>query len=265
MKSLVSMGMRFSRLLVALFAALLVVNSAWAGLFEDDDARKAIIELRQRVETLRNDVDQNQKILKEENAGLVKGLLDMQRQLELLRADMATARGVNEQLSKEMADLQRRLKDDAQVVKALNERLARLEPAKVNIDGVDVMVDPAERRDFDAALVVFRRGDFLAAQNLFVGFLARYPASPYALSALFWLGNAQYATRDYKEAVINFRALIARNAEHPRAPEAVLSVANCQLELKDTKGARKTLADLIKAYPQSEAAVAAKERLAVLK
>jgi len=257
--------MRFSRFLIGSFAALLIVNSAWAGLFEDDDARKAILDLRQRVETLRNDVDQNQKSLKEENAGLVKGLLDMQRQLELLRADMATARGVNEQLSKEMADLQRRMKDDAQVVKTLNERLSRLEPAKVNIDGVDVMVDPAERRDFDAALVVFRRGDFSAAQNLFVGFLARYPVSPYALSALFWLGNAQYATRDYKEAVINFRALIARNAEHPRAPEAVLSVANCQLELKDTKGARKTLTDLIKAYPQSEAAVAAKERLAGLK
>jgi len=265
MKSVAPIGMLFFKFLASFFAALLVVNSSWAGLFEDDDARKAILDLRQRVETIRNDVDQNQKSLKEENSGLVKGLLDMQRQLELLRADLATARGVNEQLSKEMSDLQRRLKDDAQVVTTLDERLARLEPAKVNIDGIDVMVDPAERRDFDAALVVFRRGDFLSAQNLFVGFLARYPTSPYALSALFWLGNAQYATRDYKEAVINFRALIARNAEHPRAPEAVLSVANCQLELKDTKGARKTLADLIKAYPQSEAAVAAKERLAALK
>ena len=50
-----------------------------------------------------------------------------------------------------------------------------------------------------------------------------------------------------------------------RAPEAVLSIANCQIELKDTRAARKTLEDLIKAYPQSEAAVAGKERLARLK
>jgi len=48
-------------------------------------------------------------------------------------------------------------------------------------------------------------------------------------------------------------------------PDAVLSVANCQLELKDSKGARKTLADLVKAYPDSEAAATAKERLATLK
>jgi tol-pal system protein YbgF len=83
--------------------------------------------------------------------------------------------------------------------------------------------------------------------------------------ALFWLGNAQYATRNYKDAMTNFRTLIAKDPEHVRAPEAVLSVANCQLELKDSKGARKTLTDLLKAYPRSEAAVAAKERLATLK
>ena len=82
---------------------------------------------------------------------------------------------------------------------------------------------------------------------------------------MFWLGNAQYATRDYKEAITNFRALISRNPEHVRAPESVLSVANCQLELKDAKGARKTLTDLVKAYPETEAATAAKERLLVLK
>jgi TolA-binding protein len=45
----------------------------------------------------------------------------------------------------------------------------------------------------------------------------------------------------------------------------MLSIANCQVELKDPKTARKTLTDLIKTYPQSEAAVAAKERLLVLK
>ena len=45
----------------------------------------------------------------------------------------------------------------------------------------------------------------------------------------------------------------------------MLSVANCQVELKDIRGARKTLDDLIKAYPQSEAAVTAKDRLTRLK
>ena len=50
-----------------------------------------------------------------------------------------------------------------------------------------------------------------------------------------------------------------------RAPEAMLSIANCQIELKDTRAARATLESLVKTYPQSEAAQAGKERLARLK
>jgi TolA-binding protein len=45
----------------------------------------------------------------------------------------------------------------------------------------------------------------------------------------------------------------------------MLAIANSQAEMKDKVGARKTLDDLIKAYPKSEAAVAGKERLAALK
>ena len=45
----------------------------------------------------------------------------------------------------------------------------------------------------------------------------------------------------------------------------MLSIANCQIELKDTAGARTTLGALIKQYPQSEAAQAGRDRLSKLK
>ena len=128
--------------------------------------------------------------------------------------------------------------------------------------------DPAaatEKQDYDAALAVFRTGDFKGAQTGFASFIKRYPRSGLAPSALFWLGNAQYATRDYKEAIANFRSLLTASPNHARAPEAMLSIANCQIELKDTRAARATLDALIKTYPQSEAAQAGRERLAKLK
>ena len=81
----------------------------------------------------------------------------------------------------------------------------------------------------------------------------------------FWLGNAQYGRREYKEAVGSFRALLASRPEHPKAPEAMLAIANCQVELKDPKGARKTIGELVQAYPKSEAAQAGRERLASIK
>ena len=69
----------------------------------------------------------------------------------------------------------------------------------------------------------------------------------------------------YKEAIVNFKAVLSVAPDHLRAPEAALSIANCQVELKDVRSARKTLEDLIKVYPQSEAAAVAKDRLTKLK
>lgn len=254
--------LKMNRFLLVVLCGSWITTAANAALFEDDEARRAILDLRQRVETLRIETDQARKVSTDEVTALGRSLLDLQRQNELLRVDISMLRGTIENLERALSDSQRLQKDQAQII---GERIGKLEPVKVKNDGVEFLADAGEKRDFEAAHAAFRKGDFVMAQNLFVSFVNRYPASGYGLSAFFWLGNAQYATRDYKEAIVNFRALIAREPEHARASESVLSVANCQLELKDVKGAKKTLTDLVKAYPQSEAAVAAKERLAALK
>ncbi|RYF07979.1 MAG: tol-pal system protein YbgF [Comamonadaceae bacterium] len=243
-------------LAIAMFACW--APASQAALFEDEEARRAILELRQRVDTMQQTTQRSG----EETSQMRRSLLDLQTQIETLRVEQANLRGLNEQLRKDVADLQSRQKDIAQGV---DERLRQFEPAKVSVDGREFQADPAEKRDFEAALAVFRTGKFADAVPLFTSFVRQYPSSGYTPSARFWLGNAQYATRDYKEAINNFRSLLSAAPDHARAPEAALSIANCQIELKDTRAARKTLEDLIKAYPQSEAAAAAKERLSRLK
>ncbi len=247
----------YSRLALAAVLALAGASSQ-AALFEDEEARRAILELRQRVDGL----TQGSQRTGEDTSQTRRSLLDLQAQIESLRAEQAKLRGQNEQLQRDVVELQRRQKDMAQGV---DERLRQFEPVKVNVDGQEFQADPAEKRDFEAALEVFRGGKFAEAGQAFANFIKQNPRSGYLPSARFWLGNAQYATRDYKEAIANFKALLAAAPQHGRAPEAALSIANCQVELKETKGARKTLEDLIKAYPQSEAAAAAKERLVRLK
>jgi tol-pal system protein YbgF len=198
----------------------------------------------------------------DDSSQLRRGLLDLQTQIEALRVEQAKLRGQNEQLLRDVGELQRRQKDIAQGV---DERLRQFEPVKVTVDGMEFQADAAEKRDFEAALAIFRSGKFDEANTAFAGFVRQYPRSGYVPSARFWLGNAQYAAREYKDAIGNFRLLLSGAPGHARAPEAALSIANCQIELKETRAARKTLEDLLKAYPQSEAAVAAKERLSRLK
>jgi tol-pal system protein YbgF len=188
--------------------------------------------------------------------------LELQRQIEVLKQELSASKGKNDELARELAELQRTQKGQQQLLEG---RIKLLEPLSVKQEGAEFLVEPSEKRDFEAGWAAFRKGDFPVAQVLLYGFVNRFPTSGYVSSALFWLANAQYATRDYKEAIDNFRTLITKNPDHPRASEALLSITNCQIELKDTKAARKTLTDLIKNYPQSEAAVAAKERLSGLK
>jgi tol-pal system protein YbgF len=232
----------------ALAAALLCVSlGSQAALFEDDEARKAILDLRQRVEAMRQQTDQR-----------LRSLLDLQNQIEQMRGDLARMTGQNEQLTRTLSDMQSRQT-------SLDDKLKQSEPSKVSVDGREFNADPKEKADFEAALGVFRSGQFAQAQTAFAEFVKRYPQSGYNASALFWLGNAQYATRNYNEAIANFRSMLSLAPDHAKAPEAVLSIANCQIELKDTRAARRTLEDLTKAYPQSEAAQAGRERLSRLR
>jgi len=144
-------------------------------------------------------------------------------------------------------------------------RISKFEPIKIVLDGLEFQADPAEKKEFDSALAVFRPGDFASAQTSMLNFLRRYPTSGYAASSLFWIGNAQYATKDYKESVANFRKLLNIAPQHARAPEAMLAISNCLVELKDIKGAKKAMEDLVSAYPASDAGQTAKDRLARLR
>jgi tol-pal system protein YbgF len=250
-------------------AACMFAGGAQAGLFDDEEARKAILDLRQRIAAsddaskARSDALAAQnKQLADEIAALRRSLLDLNNQIEAMRGDVARQRGAGEQLARDVAELQKGQRDVSQ---SLDDRLRRIEPVKVSLDGREFMADPEEKQSYEAAIATLRSGDFDKATAALTAFQKRYPASGYTNSVRFWLGNALYGKREYKDAIATFRAFVAGAPEHPRAPEALLAIANTQAEMKDTKTARRTIEELVKTYPQSEAAVAGKERLASLK
>ncbi len=243
---------------------------AQAQLFGDDEARKAIIDLRERVEVQRRQTEGRidklgqdlTRMNEEASAPTRRALLDLSNQLDVVRQDQARQRGQYEQLTRDVADWQRQQKD---ALVAFDERLRSLEPLKVSMDGQDFRVTSEEKTTFDAALELVRKAAFEDAARAFAAFVKRYPDSGYQPSAHFWLGNTLYSTSAFKEAVDAYRRMLQLSPGHLRAPEARLAIANCQLELKDSKSAKRTLEELVKAFPQSEAAVSAKDKLARLR
>src|ERR1700752_1119167 len=86
------------------FASMLgTAGTAHAGLFDDDEARPAILELRQRFEVLSEQQKSEQTKHTEQLELLRKSLLDLNSQLELLRGDMAKLRGESEQATREFS------------------------------------------------------------------------------------------------------------------------------------------------------------------
>src|SRR6185295_13657665 len=137
----------------AAMACALFAPVAHAGIFDDDEARRAILDLRKQLEQSNEAQAKRQAELNTQMsdaiAQLKRSLLDLNAQIETLRADNARLRGENEQMTRDVAELQRKSKDLQQGV---DDRMRRLEPQKVSVDGREFMADPEEKRQYEEAM-----------------------------------------------------------------------------------------------------------------
>ncbi|MCL4773376.1 MAG: tol-pal system protein YbgF [Burkholderiaceae bacterium] len=245
-------------------AGLLSVAPGAHALFEDDEARRAILDVRGRVQVLQQQTNEKLDELARRVERLEqgsRGQLELQSQLDALRQEIARLRGQLEVQTHELATLQRQMRDQLATV---DTRIKRFEPVTTQLDGRTVTVDQSEQRSFEAALALFRNGDFRGALTAFQLFQGQYPDSPYMPGALFWIGSSQFALKDYKGAIASHQALIAKYPDNPRVPDALLNLGYAQAESGDRRAARSTLESVIARYPQSQAAPLAKDRLARL-
>lgn len=237
----------------AVIAASSLPALSQAALFDDTEARKAILDLRARVDSLNNRLEG--KADKSTN-------LDLAGQNEQLRLEVARLRGQIEVLANEVANMQRRQKD---FYTDLDSRLRKVEPQRATVDGKEVEIQVGEQKTYDAALAMFKAGDYKNAGATFSNFLRLYPQSGYAGAAHYWLGNTYYAQRDYRNAIAAHQTVINSFPDNPKAPEALLTIASSYVELKDRPSAKKTLEQVVARYPDSPAAQTAQERMAALR
>ncbi|RDU95949.1 tol-pal system protein YbgF [Trinickia dinghuensis] len=232
-------------------ASALVAGPAHAGIFDDDQARQAILDLRAKTDNLTSQLSAAQR-----------SLIDQQGRLDQLNQQIATLRGQNEDLANQVTTLQKQQKDS---YTDLDGRLKKLEPQSETVDGVQGTVQPGETDAFNAASQQFRSGDFKGAAAAFRSFIAKYPQSPYQPTAQYWLGNALYALHDYKGSTAIWQGIVKNYPQHPRAPEALLAIANNQLEQGQKAAARRTLQEIVSQYSGSDVAQTAQQKLAQTK
>ena len=264
---------RFASMASALLLSLQLVSMPARGaLFDDDEARKRIDSLKLRIDQMERSLLQRLDSLEAKTAGVV----DVLRDVEQIKADMATLRGQYDVLAYELEQTQKRQRD---LYQDLDTRLRKLEggpgapgaaEATPPAPGAVAAAPPtgragdasAEQRAYDTALEQFKSSNYSAAAAGFQSFVRTYPKSPLAASALYWAGNAQYAQRDFRGAIATQRQLLSTYPDSQKVPDALLNIATCQIELGEAAPARRTLEEIVSKYPTSEAAGKARQRLA---
>jgi tol-pal system protein YbgF len=254
-------------LLCALLAAL-PGAPAHAALFSDDEARKAILELRdsladsdrkqqERIDALNKRIDE----LANRIDAMQHGQLESANRADASDTDVAKLRGAVEEMHNDVLNAQKRERDR---YAEIDTRLRKLEPADISVDGHSATVGRDEQAAYDVAVAQFRSNDFRSAIHALDAFVARYPQSIYAPAAQFWLGSSYYAVKDFPSAILAQQSLLEHFPDSPRVPEALLNLAASQVELNDRKSARTTLTRITKDYPNTDQARLAQERLASL-
>jgi tol-pal system protein YbgF len=219
-------------------AVFFILPAPALAILSDDEARKAILDLRKTLASTQ---------------------LELQGQIERLKSENAQLRGQIESLQRQSEELITSQKTN---YKDLDARLSKFEPQTLEIEGVTGTIQPGEKAAYDEALAAFQAGQLKKADAGFTGFVRKYNASPYLPLALYWLGNTKYALKEYPGAITQLQTLIKTYPKHPRIPAAMLTLGNCQLESGNKTAARKTYGDLIAAYPDSEVAAEARQMLA---
>lgn len=207
-----------------LAGSMLVSTSANA--FADDDARKAIVELRQQIKTMQ---EANQR-----------ARIQLADQIEALEHEVMRLRGDMEQLGRPGGA----------------NGGARAPDAKSE--------DPREQAAFDQSMESFRKGQYKETIDTLMAFMTLYPDSKLAPTALFYLGSSRYAQKDFKGAMTQLQGMVQKYPDQARAPDALLVIAGCQIELNNRPGAKATLQRIVKDYKGTPAADTATKRLQLL-
>lgn len=117
------------------------------------------------------------------------------------------------------------------------------------------------KQAYTAAFDLLKEGSYKQSINAFEAFLRSFPQSRYADNAQYWLGEANYVSREYKNALQEFQRLIARYPDSSKIAGARLKIGFTYFELKNWSAARDELQQVIKLYPDSTVAAKAQERL----
>lgn len=246
---------------VAVVFSIGLISPPAFALLADDEARRAIIDLRTRLEATNNRVAELERSLQNSAQSQIKLLNENERmrsEIAILRGQLEEAARATKSGKSQQNDLYSDLDKRLQAHEA---RLKQLEPVSVEVNGQRYQVTAAELTRYDALQSAMSTQDFKKSVRLALEFEKEHPSSSLIAEVLFIKGTALYANKELRPSIAARRDFIQRFAQHPSVPQARLNLAASLAETGNPNSARRTLEDLIKLHPKSPEAAEARKRL----
>ena len=123
---------------------------------------------------------------------------------------------------------------------------------------------PAQRQDttrhlYDRIMEEFKHRDYEAAMAGFRLFIEIHGQSALAANAQYWIGECQFRTRRYRDALQSFYDVVSNYPLSPKLAASTLKLGQTYIKLGDQEKARLMFDRVIDQYPESaEAEVARK-------
>jgi tol-pal system protein YbgF len=208
-----------------------------------------------------------------------QGLVDLYLRLEALQNEVQQLRGDVEQHGFAVNGIKQRQRD---LYLDIDRRLSQLEngrttrPATTQPTTPGTTVPPstattaagspaAEEAAYREAFALLKEGRYQPAKSRFSDFVAKYPASGYADNAQYWIGEVNYVTRAFEQAIIEFNKVLNNYPSSQKQADALLKIGYCYYELKDFAKARESLQAVTSRFPNTTPARLAATRLQQLK
>jgi tol-pal system protein YbgF len=242
--------------LAALSTGLLLATAAQAGLFDDEEARKQIVQLRAQMQDTQRAIDQ--RVAELEAQARNRSIIDLFNQVETLKGEFARLRGQIELLQNEMENTQKRQRD---LYVDLDTRLRKMEtqvaaqaaaaatPPPASMPPSVVGAQPTAGGPTGVAAAGATDPGRAAPPSTVVA----PPAAidPVAEQRAYDQGLEHFRAGRFAEAVTAFQLFTRNFPRSTLVPSAQYWIGNSLYATRDFRGAIATQRQLIAQYPDS--------------
>lgn len=207
----------------------------------------------------------------------------MKMQMAAMDSITATRRAVTQLKGEQSSDLYNIQQQLVQIQELTGQSQQRLSEIKRQVDNRGAQLEPVPPAGdtagpissgapsgnatadqmYEASLAQLRRGSLTTARLGLREMLRTYPTSERAADANYFIGQS-YAAENPDSALAYYTIVVDKYATSPRAPAALYNIGLIAERRKDTAKARDAFTRVTQAYPQSDEAALARDRLKAL-